>query len=118
MEELRLQFGVSGMTIRRDLDVLEQANLVHRLRGSVIPVGSRLGDEAPPPAPPIVADEECSILADRPDVLILNPMDQRMARMIVQETTQRNTPIIAESIPFPGITTLIAIDSFRAGVSL
>ena len=109
VEELAAKLAVSGMTVRRDLTALEQAGDLRRVRGGAVPVGAR----APYPS----GKGGHRLPAERPDVLILNPMEPRMARMIVQDYSP-HTPIIAESIPFPGITTLIAIDSYQAGVSL
>jgi len=117
VDELSAAFDVSGMTIRRDLAALEQAGHLRRVRGGAALVGQQAGRPAPGNGshrPPV---EDPRQGAEPPDVLILNPMEPRMARMIVQDYSP-HTPIIAESIPFPGITTLIAIDSYQAGVSL
>ncbi|NLE43816.1 MAG: DeoR family transcriptional regulator, partial [Chloroflexi bacterium] len=103
-------FGVSEMTIRRDLDALADEGLVHRMRGGAA-VANRARRQL----------GERGLTLERhiePDVVIINPMEPRMARMIVQEASQRGAPIISESTLFQGSTTLVAIDSFRAGVSL
>jgi DeoR/GlpR family transcriptional regulator of sugar metabolism len=104
IDELSEYFKVSGMTIRRDLAVLDQAGRLRRLHGGVVSERSAAGRS--------LKDVKSSL---RPDVLILNPMDQRTARLIVQNYSQLSIPIIAESIPFPGVAALIAIDSFHAG---
>jgi DeoR family fructose operon transcriptional repressor len=111
--ELAAELGVSGMTIRRDLAALERAGDLRRVRGGAAIIRAR--SDHPGMGDAHDADHRGS--SDAPDVLILNPMEPRMARMIIQEYSPR-TPIIAESIPFPGITTLIAIDSYQAGASL
>lgn len=113
VEQLAAECGVSGMTIRRDLAALDNAGDLRRVRGGAVvaDVQSR-GFSARE-----VHDEAQQTDSGPPDVLILNPMEPRMARMIVQEYGA-HTPVIAESIPFAGITTLIAIDSYRAGASL
>jgi len=116
VKELSIRFGVSAMTIRRDLTALDETGEVRRVWGGVVLAEQCVeSDSSPRPATEVDEGPES---VDRADVLILNPMDQRMARMIVQDSTKQSIPVIAESIPFPGITTLVAIDSFRAGVSL
>jgi len=117
VNRLSTRFGVSSMTIRRDLAALEKAGDLRRVRGGAIPAsdGPNAKDSS---LQPTLNDEALPRLEDHPDVLVLNPLDSRMARMIVQRATRHGIPIITESIPFDGTTTLIAIDSFRAGVSL
>lgn len=104
------RFGVSGMTIRRDLAVLEADGDIVRVRG-----GARLAAKAVDHGGS--AAREVGELGAS-DVLVLNPMDPRMARMIIQESVARNVPIIAESLPFEGSTTSVAIDSYQAGIAL
>lgn len=102
VEDLRLRFDVSGMTIRRDLDALEGAGSLQRIRGGAL--ANKAPDSAPTP--------------EGPDVLIINPMDVRMARMIVQDFSQKQIPVLAESIPMAGIRSVVAIDSFHSGIML
>ena len=109
VEELSRECRVSDMTIRRDLGALSKEGKVRRVRG-----GALLASGA---SRYIGAGRDGAGLGHS-DVLILNPMDPRMARMIVQSSSQRGVPIVAESIPFEGSATLVAIDSFRAGLSL
>jgi DeoR family transcriptional regulator of aga operon len=40
VNELAVQFGVSTVTIRKDLDVLERRNLIRRVRGGAVSVGA------------------------------------------------------------------------------
>jgi DeoR family transcriptional regulator of aga operon len=40
VNELALQFGVSTVTIRKDLEVLERRNLIRRVRGGAVSVGA------------------------------------------------------------------------------
>jgi DeoR/GlpR family transcriptional regulator of sugar metabolism/DNA-binding LacI/PurR family transcriptional regulator len=104
--DLASELGVSTMTIRRDLEALAREGRLQRVRG-----GARTGEAS-------TAGAIRSRLVNPPDVLILNPMDARMARALVQDAAQRRPIVIAESIPFPGVATLVAIDSYRAGLSL
>ena len=107
--ELSDTLGVSGMTIRRDLAALADVGSVERVRG-----GARL--------PTLKTGARHATFsaggADQPDVLILNPMETRMARMIVQDANRMGIPVLAESAPTEGCVSLIAIDSLRAGIAL
>jgi DeoR family fructose operon transcriptional repressor len=107
IDELSAVFGVSGMTIRRDLTILDKQGKLRRLHGGAA------ADHLP--GEKNLSSSTAGKNRSQPDVLILNPMDQRTARLIVQKYSQINIPVIAESIPFPGIATLIAIDSYKAG---
>ena len=107
--ELSSACHVSEMTIRRDLAALSKAGKIRRVRGgALLANGARRYARA----------ERDKAELDHPELLILNPMDPRMARMIVQNSSQRGVPIVAESIPFEGSATLVAIDSFQAGLAL
>jgi len=110
IDELSAVFGVSGMTIRRDLTILDKQGKLRRMHGGAA-AGPLLGDKN-------LSSSSNVKNSSQPDVLILNPMDQRTARLIVQKYSQINIPVIAESISFPGIATLIAIDSYKAGCML
>ncbi len=110
IDELSAVFGVSGMTIRRDLTILDKQGKLRRLHGGA--AADHISGERN------LSDSTNGKNRSQPDVLILNPMDQRTARLIVQKYSQINIPVIAESIPFPGIATLIAIDSYEAGCML
>lgn len=57
--ELAESFGVSEMTIRRDLEALELAGLVRRVRGGAIPVVGRSHE------PPIVERRNAAVQAKR-----------------------------------------------------
>jgi len=107
--ELSAICGVSGMTIRRDLAALAASGSIERVRG-----GARR-----PSLSTVVGDGTLIPGSDdRPDVLILNPMEARLADMVVQGANRMGIPVLAESAPARGCVSLIAIDSLRAGLEL
>ncbi len=57
-------------------------------------------------------------LLDRSDVLIVTPAGTAATRHLVERARRAGVPIIAESISYPGATTVVAIDDYRAGVEL
>lgn len=105
----------SAITARRDLARLEDQGSLRRTHGGAMAVS--------PPQPlrsagRLGSPEARLSLLDRSDVLIVTPAATSATRLLVERARRAGVPIIAESITYPGATTVVAIDDYRAGVDL
>jgi len=112
--ELAVRHGVSEVTIRRDLRVLEEAGLALRTHGgALLPAGqARLA-----PVPDAASSAPTS-LVDRVDVLVAASVASRLDLGLLERAERRGVPVIAESVPMPGARTLVAVDNLAAGTAL
>ena len=118
VKELSALCNVSEVTIRRDLRRLYDENRLRRTYG-----GAASLQPAPSPDPETRQDEPSAaaaavFFADKVDVLIAPSFDPRADQIVLARSEQRNIPIIAESIDMPGSKTLVAVDSYQAGLAL
>ncbi len=105
----------SAITARRDLARLEEQTLLRRTHGGAVAVSP----SQPPRLTPRLGSPEARLsLLDRSDVLIVTPASTSATRVLVERARRAGVPIIAESISYPGATTVVAIDDYRAGVEL
>jgi DeoR/GlpR family transcriptional regulator of sugar metabolism len=117
VRELADACHVSEVTIRRDLEALENAGRLRRTYGGAVPMPQRA-------IQPAAADASGagvivpSSLADRVDVLITTPVDPDLDRALLDRAGKRGVPVIAESVNIAGARTLVALDNFAAGVAL
>jgi DeoR/GlpR family transcriptional regulator of sugar metabolism len=119
VRELSKLCDVSEMTIRRDLQQLDQAQRLRRTHGGafslrpVLSPGSSNAQRAQPPAP-----QPEGFLADRVDVLIATSFDPRSDRVLLDRIENRNIPVIAESLGMGGVKALVAVDNYQAAAAL
>jgi DeoR/GlpR family transcriptional regulator of sugar metabolism len=115
VKELSDLFEVSDVTIRRDLQVLDEAKQLRRTYGgaaSVRPTGlSSLADTPPSP-------ELTGFLTGQVDALIVPTVDSHVERVLVDQAARSQIPIIAESLEAAGMCTLVAVDNYQAGLEL
>lgn len=115
IRDICTQCDCSAITARRDLNRLEEQALLRRTHGGAIMV-------SPSQPPRLIArrgsPEARLSLLDRSDVLIVTPASPSATRLLVERARRAGVPIIAESIGYPGATTVVAIDDYRAGVEL
>lgn len=117
--ELSRLCHVSEMTIRRDLERLDEEKRLQRTFGGAISLraGAPASDESfSPPAP-----------ERKPDVLLPHPVDVLIATsvnpyydslLIDRVVKKKKIPIIAESTEMPHQQTLVAVDNYQAGRDL
>ncbi len=118
VKELSELFDVSEVTIRRDLQRLYEERRLRRTYGgaaSLQPMPST-NSETPQKQPPEPVVE--AFLTDRVDVLIAPSFDPRADQILLGRTKRKNIPIIAESVGMPGVSTLVAVNNYQAGLAL
>jgi len=117
VKELSELCGVSEMTIRRDLQRLDEEKRVRRTYGGVTSLQPRgipaaRDDQAQP-----ILEPEGSIV-DRVDVLIASSVDPKYDRILLDRVEKRSIPIIAESLAIGREETVVSIDNYQAAVAL
>jgi DeoR/GlpR family transcriptional regulator of sugar metabolism len=116
VDEICTHCNCSSITARRDLNRLEGSGFVRRTHGGAVVVGPL--HSPPQPAPGQGVREARLALLDRSDVLIVTPAEMAPTRLLVERARRAGVPIVAESIAYPGATTVVAIDDYRAGEEL
>jgi DeoR/GlpR family transcriptional regulator of sugar metabolism len=117
VSELAEQFQVSEMTIRRDLDRLDEQKRIQRTFGGAAALGTNQPDSR--------SDEELSFstkpegkLVDRVDVLVASSVNTKYDDLLVERFSKKHIPVLAESLELPRTATFVAIDNQRAGLEL
>jgi DeoR family fructose operon transcriptional repressor len=108
--------GCSAMTARRDLARLDEQGLLRRTHGGAVALST--SPERSRRTFQTTAPEARLALLDRSDVLIVTPSGGATVHSLVERARRAGVPIIAESIGYPGATTVVAIDDYRAGTEL
>ncbi len=91
VKDLAFHFGVTEVTIRRDLRKLEQLHLLKRTHGAAISLDN--GTDWAARLPTLNDDP------DTTDALILAPVPQRVAHTLRERALRQRIPFIAESCP-------------------
>ncbi|MBI5667773.1 MAG: DeoR family transcriptional regulator [Chloroflexi bacterium] len=91
VKDLAFHFGVTEVTIRRDLRKLEQLHLIKRTHGAAISLDNSTDWVA---RLPTLNDDP-----DTTDALILAPVPQRVAHTLRERALRQRIPFIAESCP-------------------
>ena len=115
VRDLSEEYAVSEMTIRRDLQRLEEQKRLRRTFGGAVPWYSTS-----------LAGEEESIhehlteglLVDRVDVLITPSVGPKYDQLLLDRIRKKNIPVVAESLSMDELSTLVAVDNFQAAAAL
>lgn len=120
VKALSQTFGVSEVTIRRDLQRLHDQGRLLRAYGGAAPMA-----RAAEPAPSLAsngaetgAPAMDSYLIEAVDVLIAISWSPRSDAIVLERAGKHDVPIVAESLALPGAKTLVAVDNAQAGRSL
>ena len=118
VKELSESCAVSEMTIRRDLQGLEQDKQLRRTYGGAIALrpGNRSALDSEGPAQPVLKPE--GTLVDRVDVLVTSSVDPKYDRILLDRVGRRSIPIIAESTGVGHEETVVSVDNYQAGMAL
>lgn len=108
--------GCSAMTARRDLSRLDEQGLLRRTHGGAVALPAS-PERARRSFQSTATDARLALL-DRSDVLIVTPSGGATIHLLTERARRAGVPIIAESIGYPGATTVVAIDDYRAGTEL
>jgi ribose transport system substrate-binding protein len=117
VRDLSEHFQVSEMTIRRDLQVLDEEGHLQRTYGGAAPI-NRINSavkETSGGAPVETVDE---LLADRVDVIITSSLERRVDDLLLDRASKMNIPIIAESASLEKQVTVVALDNYKAAFEL
>ena len=120
VRELSELFGVSEVTIRRDLQRLHDEQRLLRTYGGAAPLSPQ---PARQPRSAVTGLEGApassdSSLIEQVDVLIAISWSPRSDAILLERAAKHAVPIVAESLAMPGAKTLIAVDNHEAGRSL
>ncbi len=111
VRDLSQMFSVSEVTIRRDLQYLEERNQLERTHGGATKI-------APLTEHHYHENTRSSSLLGGVDVLIASSVSNYADRVLVDRTLQHGIPIISESQSIDGAVALIAPDNAAAGFAL
>ena len=115
--ELGQLCGVSEMTIRRDLEHLDSQKRIQRTYGGAVSLRVDNIPGADNESHPVEQNPE-TLLLDKVDVLIATSVNPYYDSLLIDRTTKKNIPMVAESIEMPNQCTLITVDNYKAGYDL
>lgn len=118
VKELSKLHNVSEVTIRRDLQRLDEEKRLRRTYGGATSLRSTPSSDSEALQVQLPAPSSEGFITDRVDVLIATSCDPGADRVLLDRTVQRNIPVVAESLGMPGIKTLVAVDNYQAGLAL
>jgi DeoR family fructose operon transcriptional repressor len=113
--ELSQTCEVSEMTIRRDLNRLEQENRLRRTFGGAAPLGAPNPVEIEDPSAVSRSD---TALAERVDVVVTTSVNARYDNWLRESMARKQVPIIAESLTIRDEETVVAVDNYQAALDL
>lgn len=113
--ELSQLCSVSEMTIRRDLDLLDNQKRIQRTYGGAVSL--RVENIAGNVSPAMEKNSEI-LLFDQVDVLVATSVNPYYDKLLIDRAIKNNIPMIAESIEMPNQCTLVAVDNYKAGFDL
>jgi DeoR/GlpR family transcriptional regulator of sugar metabolism len=115
VNDLSQQFNLSKVTIRRDLQKLEDEHKLRRTHGGAVPLQPQ--DRRPCAGEaPLAAGQPTRSLIERVDVLITPVLPAH--RLLLDLAERNGIPIISESGSIGGEKTLIAVDNRKASRAL
>jgi DeoR/GlpR family transcriptional regulator of sugar metabolism/ABC-type sugar transport system substrate-binding protein len=117
VHDLSETFQVSEMTIRRDLQRLEEDGRLQRTFGGAASLHPEIK-----PKDKIEHDSLKSspddLLTNRVDVIIATSLEQHFDYLLLDRASKKNLPIVAESAPLEKEVTLVALDNYKAAHAL
>ena len=116
VNELSQLCGVSEMTIRRDLDLLDAQKRIQRTYGGAASSRAASDDENKKASDGLAQAEV--LLVDQVDVLIATSVNPYYDGLLIDRANKKKIPIIAESIEMPNQLTSVAVDNYQAGKDL
>lgn len=111
-------FGVSEVTIRRDLQRLHDEGRLLRTYGGAAPLSPQPARQTRSAVTGPDGASADSSLIEQVDVLIAISWSPRSDAILLERAEKHAVPIVAESLALPGAKTLIAVDNLEAGRSL
>jgi len=107
--------NVTEVTIRRDLQLLENAERLRRTHGGAFALRMPGSPDSEAASAKVASD---GFWAERIDVLITTPVDPYLDRLLLGQMVKGNVPIIAESSGMNGAQTVVAPDNYQAALAL
>ena len=116
VKELSELLNVSEMTIRRDLELLDNQKRIQRTFGGAATLRAA---EAPPNEDNArFSDKPEGLLVNRVDVLIASSLTPKYDSLLLETIRKKNIPIIAESLALQSEETVVAVDNDKAARDL
>ncbi len=117
VRDLSDHFGVSEMTIRRDLQMLDDNGKLQRTYGGAAPIKwTPVSVKESADLEPVETVDE--LLANRVDVIITSSLERRVDDLLLDRASKMNIPIIAESASLEKQMTVVSLDNYRAAFEL
>jgi DeoR/GlpR family transcriptional regulator of sugar metabolism len=117
VKELSQRFGVSEMTIRRDLNKLETQDRIVRTFGGGAPIPMDSSDR-PSGSGPFQDSEGTFSLFQEVDVIITTLFNPRYNPIFYGNDGKTRFPIVSESVPHKDSLTCIGVDNYHGGFAL
>jgi DeoR/GlpR family transcriptional regulator of sugar metabolism len=117
VNELSQLCGVSEMTIRRDLEKLDNQKRIQRTYGGAAPTLAEPDPENGNNTDSLVREAEV-LRVDQVDVLIATSVNPYYDGLLIDRASRKKIPIIAESIEMPNQLSSVAVDNYQAGIDL
>ncbi len=111
--ELSALCGVSDMTIRRDLEILETQGSVRRTYGGAASLPG--SSSAPNETNAVIGQSKDMLSLHKMDVIIASSVNPYFDNLLVNTASKKGIPIIAESIEIPDQSTIVKVDNYQAG---
>lgn len=118
VKELSKLFDVSEVTIRRDLQRLDDEKRLRRTYGGAAPLHYMYTSDTGMHQVQLPSPQLEGLLTGRVDALIATSHDPGSDRVLLDRTEKRNIPLITESLGISGAKTLVAVDNYRAAMDL
>ncbi len=117
ISELSQLISVSEMTIRRDLERLDEEGRLKKTFGGAVSLRSD-GNQASKVASFDQPTKLQNTLAERVDVIVMPVINPRFDSLLPSRNSKRHVPVIAESQPAEYATTTVMVDNYQAGFEL
>ena len=117
VKELSQKFGVSEVTIRRDLQRLHDDRCLLRTFGGAAPLAPPVQGATNGSAAVGVAANG-GLAVEQVDVWVNVSLSPRADTMLLERADKQGVAIVAESLAMQGARTLVAVDNYQAGWSL
>jgi DNA-binding LacI/PurR family transcriptional regulator len=117
VRDLSEHFNVSEMTIRRDLQLLDETGKLQRTYGGAASINRSVPStrENSEESLPETMDE---LLANRVDVIITSSLERRVDDLLLDRASKMNIPIIAESAALGKQVSVVSLDNYKAAFEL